>query len=314
MFRFIADFNRVYNRSRAFRRIYLFPVAAFALLNGFCSSSVHAQNAGGDPNTNTEDTNITQSGDLWYFGLDSKSNNIKPANYNYQVTLTDTADTSGTFVWTIIQGADKVDLYDGTSRANSVTISGKNTVTLWSKAPSASGASVVQDVTVQLSLNGKVNGTFSTTVFAPSSLTFLYNVDNAAGTNGYKSEVHYSILDQFGEVLSKNVEINEDWQATVNDIPGNGWQYRNTFNGVQTLNGEGSTTANPSNWYDNLTRIGEQNPTSLPPQNPLLGTLVNHWAGQWRVGSLYTQDGPNNNYGIPVRSLTWHIFRDHGRN
>jgi Glucodextranase, domain B len=233
---------------------------------------------------------ILQDADLWWFNMAS------PANYKVNVTLTAQGASTGSFHWEVVDGTDKVNFENN---ATSIDITDKNTVGLKSIGASASAANVTKDVTIRLTYNGTAMCDFTTVVFAPSRLVFLRNVDLADATYGYESDLHYSIKDQFNRTLSSNVELNEHFTTgQIADFPGMNWRF--------PVNG-GATVA-PTDWFDKVQGEGATfMPTPQNPQNPLGGTKVSHWDGEWSIGS--TGIGA----GLQVQTNTWQKYRDHAR-
>jgi cysteine-rich repeat protein len=255
---------------------------------------------------------IAQSGDktneLWWF------DGANAANYSERVTLTATGVNTGAFQWDVTAGADKIDFENG---MDSFTANNDNTVDIISTAASAAAARVTNDITITLRIDNRLVCTFNTVVVAPDHLVHRGDTDNAVGANGYRSEVSYRIEDQFNRVLPNNVEINEDWGATVSDFRGENWvAWNGACAGDATgENCEGSALVAPAGWFDNITRAGAGfTPPRLNPQTPLGNVSVDHRPGTWRCGSTTVNIGPANNPGRVVRTLTWQIFQDHGRN
>lgn len=137
------------------------------------------------------------------------------------------------------------------------------------------------------------------TVLAPDSLTHLNDVDAADPVWGYDCQIHYSIHDQFGTVLPRNVPINEQWTSgVVADFAGMNWR----------RGAEGSATVAPTNWFDHVNgETAGHNPAPVNPGTPNAGVAVYHWSGDWRVGSLTIGRGRR------VRSVTWQKNRGFAR-
>jgi len=157
-------------------------------------------------------------------------------------------------------------------------------------------------VKVEVTLSG-VSGKASKllTVHTPKSLTHLRNVDYDDPTEGYLSEIHYSIQDNTGITLPDDVELNECFTGpTVDDYAGTDW----------VRGAAGGTTWSPSDWWDCIT--GQRSPctpTAQNPQKPVLGnTKIHHFPGDWYVGS----ETPG--LGVLVKSgVKWQRYQDHAR-
>ncbi len=262
--------------------------------------------------------NIVQAGaptnDLWWF------NGANAANYSERVTLTADGAATGNFAWETILGDTKINFENG---ADTFAAANDNDVDILSTAASAAAATPQNDILVELQINGKVVQERPTMVLTPNRLVHLGDTDNNSGT-GYQSLVSYRIEDQFNRVLPHNVEINEDWGATVSDFVGEDWVAWNAACAGDPTgeNCEGAATVGPANWADNMTRPGPGTgctgnpctPARQNPQTPLGAVKADHRPGTWKCGSTTVAVGPGNNPGKIVRTLTWQLYRDHGRN
>lgn len=220
--------------------------------------------------------------ELWYF------DNQTPAGYSVSAPLTANR-RGGTFQWT---ASPHLTLSSATDPAPTVTTA-------------QASASPGRDAWIRLR-HTAADGTagvasYALTVLAPDSLTHLRNVDNPHATWTYESRIHYSIMDQMGTVLPRNVPINEQWTGgIVADHAGMNWR----------RGAEGAATVNPADWND---WIGGENvafaavPTPVTAADPAAGTAVYHWPGDWRVGSLTIGSGRR------VRSVTWQKNRGFAR-
>jgi len=230
---------------------------------------------------------ITGGTELWHF------NGSTPANYPLQQTLSAGAGgAAGTFTWSIVSGAGFAD-FNGSAAALGPS------VTLKSKLPSGARNDVQLKVDF-LGTGGQTgSATLNFTVLTPDHLNFLRNVDSASATFVYNTQIHYSIQDQFGTVLPRNVPINEHFTAAPTaDFAGMDWR----------RGGEGNANVNPADWFDNVD--GEtpgHTPGPVPPGNANEGVLVYHWPGTWQVGSNTIGSGKR------VASVTWSKSRGHAR-
>jgi hypothetical protein len=211
-----------------------------------------------------------------------------------QQTLTASVAGSvpGVFTWTVQNGAAIADLDGAPVRVG-------NSVTVKSKDASAAN----NDVTIQVNFVGTGGetgvATQRLTVKAPNSLTHLRNVDGTDPTFVYRTEIHYSIQDQFGTTLPRNVPLNEQFTAAPTaDFPGMNWR----------RGPEGGATVNPTDWFDHVQgETPDKTPTPVPPTDAAAGTPVYHWPGTWRVGSTAIGNGR------PVKTVTWSKSRGRAR-
>jgi hypothetical protein len=120
----------------------------------------------------------------------------------------------------------------------------------------------------------------------------------ASANFGYRTEITYTIRDQFGALLpGGNIQVNEDFTGSaVADFPGMNWlltieMFFALTNPVFSDVIEG----------ENLSK----NPTPQAPQNPLGSTKVVHWGQDIYVGSTTVGQGKK------VQTATFQKYRDH---
>ncbi len=144
------------------------------------------------------------------------------------------------------------------------------------------------------------------TILAPESLTHLRNVDRAVAGLGYESEVHYSIHDQLGTVLPRNVPLNEEFTGpAIQDFPGGNWT-RPPACGAAGVCG---ASFNPADWSDRVTGEGDAGaiPAPVGPAHPSAAVAAEHWPGDWFIGSSVIGDGRR------VSTITWQRNRGFAR-
>ena len=217
--------------------------------------------------------------ELWNF------NGETPASYSVSSVLR-TNRTGGTFNWTVSPHLTLSSAADATP-----------TVT------TASPSIVRRDARIRVSHTDtsgvRSAASYRLTILAPESLTHLRNVDNADATYAYETEIHYSIHDQFGTILPRNVPINEQWSGgVVADSAGMDWR----------RGAEGGATVNPADWHDRVQGESAGHiPAPVAPAHADAAVAVYHWPGDWRVGSLTIGSGRR------VRSVTWQKNRGFAR-
>jgi hypothetical protein len=240
---------------------------------------------------------VTQNGDLWWF------NGAQPQNYNTFVYLTAVGATTGTFMWDVVAG--NVALYPA---YRSVTIHNDNRVILTGTgaSPGASGG-VKKDVQINLTINGTQVATYSTVVFAPDHLDFMGTDAQPDSVYGYLSRVHYRIRDQFYRTLPDDVELNEKWTGSVvKDWTGGGpynwWRHSNNIMSWALVH--------PADWVDNIGGAPVATAAPQPVGPSVLGSVlpVQHWPGQWAVGSLTVGAGTLMCCEGPYTTCTWRKF------
>lgn len=217
--------------------------------------------------------------EMWYF------NNETPPNYRTRKQLR-TNRAGGTFNWSV---SSQLTLSSPTDA--------RPVVTTRDKSASRDDAWIRIQHTAA---DGTVSAaSYSLTVLAPDSLTHLRNVDNPDGTYAYSCEIHYSIHDQFGTQLPRDVPINEQFTAAPTaDFAGMDWRRGN----------EGSSTVSPADWFDHIQgESAGHTPAPVAPGSPDAGVAVYHWPGTWRVGSLTIGNGRN------VANVTWQKYRGYAR-
>jgi hypothetical protein len=235
---------------------------------------------------------IVGSSELWWF-----EGERPPAYPVDQALVANAGGRPGTFRWEIVSGITFAD-FNGFP-----TAVGPNAL-LTSKSPSRS----VDDVDVKAEFHGAAgetgSATMKATVKAPQSMTHLGNIPSStpAPPGNWQTLVNYSIQDQFGTTLPRNVPLHEFWfdKPPVPDFSGTNWP-----NFPPT---EGAATVNPASWNDRLS-IRDGVPPVLVP-TPLApgggGPLIQHFRGGWRVGSLVP------GRGRVALLTTWRFFQDHG--
>ncbi len=216
--------------------------------------------------------------DLWWF------NNENPqGGYNITATLSVQPMTAGTFKWDVTAGTSKVDLNNGGTSADSITATDDNTVTVKNTAASAAAASVTKDVTIQLSYDSTVIGSFDLTVAEPNHLVHLTEFSNSYPGYGYETKIYYRIEDQFNRVLPYGINLNESWTTgIVDDYGGMDWERGPAM----------PAFVNPVNWSDWI--VGERSTKTPTPTDPYQldsGVAVYHWSGLWKIGSSVIGDG-----------------------
>ncbi len=219
--------------------------------------------------------------EMWNF------NGERPAGYAVSSRLS-TNRTGGTFTWSV---SPQLTLSSPTGATPTVT-----TVT-----PSAARRDAWIRVRHTDAGGTRTAASYRLTILAPDTLTHLRDVDNPNAGFGYQTEIHYSISDQFGTTLPRNVPINERWSGpAVIDFPGGNWR-RPT---------EGSATVNPADWYDFVTGVSAGTgfiPDPVAPTHADAAVAAQHWPGAWRVGSLTIGNGRR------VSSVTWQRNRGFAR-
>lgn len=239
------------------------------------------------PAPTTVPITIGGNAELWFF------NGTTPASYPLEQVLTaGSGGVAGTFNWSLNSGGTFADF------SGSPTAAGA-TATLKSKLQSAARNDV--EVKVDFVGTGGQTGTATRkfTVLAPDRLNFLRNVDKADATFAYETEIHYSILDQFGTVLPRNVPLNEQFTAAPTaDFAGMDWR----------RGPEGGATVNPADWFDRVQgETSDKTPKPLAPGSANAGVAVYHWPGRWQIGSTTIGSGKT------VRNVTWSKSRGFAR-
>lgn len=217
--------------------------------------------------------------ELWNF------NGETPADYTVS-SVVSTNRTGGTFNWTV-------------SPHLTLSAAAGATPTVTTITPTAARRDAWIKVSHTDTAGVRSAASYSLTILGPESLTHLRNVDNANATYAYETEIHYSIHDQFGTVLPRNVPINEQWSGgVVADSAGMDWR----------RGAEGGATVNPADWFDRVQgESAGHTPAPVAPGHADAAVAVYHWPGDWRVGSLTIGSGRR------VRSVTWQKNRGFAR-
>jgi hypothetical protein len=217
--------------------------------------------------------------ELWYF------DSATPAGYEVSKPIHSNR-SGGTFVWSC-------------SANLTLSATGVAAPTVTTAAASATA----RDAWIRVShtdASGTVTAArYTLTIKAPSSLGHLSDVDNADATYAYMSYIHYSIKDQFGTILPRNVPINEQFTAAPTaDFAGMDWR----------RGPAGAALVSPTDWADQVGgEVTGHTPTALAPGSAGAATAVCHWPGVWRAGSMTIGSGRQ------VKSVTWSKSRGFAR-
>lgn len=216
--------------------------------------------------------------ELWFFDGET------PANYTVSDQVR-SSRTGGVYSWTV-----------SAHLTLSSASAAEPTITTASSSPQ-NGATVALRHTMPDGTETRAS--YSLTVRAPGSLNHLRNTDRADAVWGYDTRIHYSIQDNLGTTLPRNVPINEDFTAAPTaDSAGMDWR----------RGAEGSATVSPADWNDHVQgETAAHTPTPVGPGHADAGTAVYHWPGNWHVGSLTIGSGTN------VAAVTWQKNRGFAR-
>lgn len=241
---------------------------------------------------------------LWWFNGENPG-----GSYHVTTTLVAQAVTTGTFVWEVIWGADKVDLCNDGAVADALTTTDDNTIEVISTAASAPAESVTSDVIIRLVYNGTEVWTRDLAVFAPHRQIHLNDSDSPSGV-GYSSRITYELRDQFNQRMPYFIPWNEDIDG--NEVHSNAttvsaaaitiWENENWGWGS-----EGSALVSPSAAVDVIEYVA---PDKIPTvENPHGGNepVDRSPSGAWYVGSATIGKG------VRVGNCVWKRYRDHSR-
>lgn len=223
---------------------------------------------------------ITGPNVVWWF------NGADPGNANMPVSvqLTTASVSGGSYSWTATANANKISLQNATT--NTVTITG------------AAKSGQAGDIKIKVTVNGMPSDEYAITVKSPNQLVRTNIQHSANATFGYRTEITYTIRDQFNSLIGAgSIPVNEDFTGTaVPDFSGTNWAITAD---------KGFTASNPiiSDIIEgeNLTK----NPTPQAPGNPLGSTKVVHWGQDIYVGSTTVGSGRK------VQTATFQKYRDH---
>jgi hypothetical protein len=222
---------------------------------------------------------ITGPNTMWWF------NGATPSSYSSQTQITlSTEDTGNSYSWSVVTGGSKV------------TLSNQNTANVTLTSSGASGS--MNDVGIEVVVDGQVSDQFNLTVRAPHQLNHTSTSHSADGTWGYRTEITYNIRDQFNTSLpGQAIPVNEDFTTgVISDFSGMDWRQAN----------EAGATLPLPNVSDVITgEISTHFPTPQSPQSPLGSTKVCHWGQDIYVGSATIGSGRR------VQSNTHQKYRDH---
>jgi hypothetical protein len=222
---------------------------------------------------------ITGANTMWWF------NGATPASYASQISIVlSTENTGNSYSWSVVSGTNKVTLQNQNTANVTLTSAGKS--------------DSANDVGIQVVVDGQVSAQFNLTIRAPHRLVPGVIAHTSHSSQGYRTEIVYSIRDNFNNLLpGQPITVNEDFTTgVVYDFPGSNWQ----------IALEASDTVNIPQFADvitgdNLTRT----PVPQAPQNPIGETKVCHWTQDHYIGSTTIGAGRR------VQTNTHQKYRDH---
>jgi hypothetical protein len=231
---------------------------------------------------------ITQSNNIWWF------NGYSPYSTSAVLTAQGTS-AADVCVWQVVTGADKASVVANITEGGV----GTSRATITSKGASVPAAKVTKDIEIKVVINGSRVVFFKTVVFAPYRLVHTGDRDVPASSIpglsvGFYSYVSYDIYDQFNRLLPRGVPLNEDFTSDdVGDyFPIDDWELNESM--------QGSLTTTVPRFNDNIGQAKEgSSPAPLVPSQPLASVKVDHWTGNWNIGSETTGGG------ISMRSSAW---------
>ncbi len=168
--------------------------------------------------------------------------------------------------WTVIAGANKINLSTTSGSPTTVTASGNE----FSTSPG--------DIQVIATYNGVQSTPVSLTTRVPGRFTHL-TPDTLQCTSqfGYYSFIYYEIRDNLNDLLPSVLPLNENWTTDViPDYTDSDWVRGPAAGGV-------TLTDRPAVFYDRIG--GESGDKMKPPPVCGDGIPVQHWGQEWRFGT-----------------------------
>ena len=236
---------------------------------------------------------------LWWFGGQDAQ------NYAEQVTLTaEGLPNAGEFVWTVAAGQDYVEFENG---QDTITKNNVNTVVVRSTDASREK----DDVTIQLTWNGKAVPSRTLTVSAPQHTIVLngYPQDFAYDPTGFSTLYRLQVLDMLNEQpVPAPLEINDGFFGEfVRDLQGSDWVKGDP--NWQMTSGKPGDEGQFTDLYQGPLIAGEPDPMPVAPTHPQAGTAIWHQPQIYRAGSMST-DPP---LGRPVKRHCLQFYRGKAR-
>ena len=247
---------------------------------------------------------LTLANEVWWNGYNSDGKTkINLSRYPVSSQLKVEGVSSGTFVWSIIIGSDRVELAkDKTSTAFSSTITedNDNSIYVYAKA----GSVKENDITIQLQFNGLVICDRKMTVYSPKSVkvvnikhkrwrTSLFGFSN----EGYKTILTYRLLSQFDKIIPQ-YPVGELFSSNWYSVIQNKWKPGDT----------GGYFTNDNGQFTDTISVSSPNPDSQYPNNPLGTVLVRYITQQIRSGKV----NATKNVGLLLRTNIVREYLDHG--
>jgi hypothetical protein len=222
--------------------------------------------------------------DLWYFGSGITSQSSYATQFTYSITLTATG--SGTPVWNVASGSDKVVLtpHPGT---NTATISSSGTK--WS--------SQLLDVGITVTMSGLTSPPYTITTHVSYSMVFDSLDPQCPPTYGYLDTINYKVQDQLGNSLSVYAfDFNEKFTTGFTNTNNSNWPAPLTGPATNTMVSDTISGA----------VVNFQPPPTPTPVCSGNDTETQYATQEWYVGSL------NTGSGIKLQSDTWTRYADWG--
>jgi hypothetical protein len=265
------------------------------------------------------DGNVNAGSDLWWFNGES------PHNYHVSETYAEqgippAAFAGATGMWEVADDQYPADLYDLNTRAHAKTFTyqsnAQQNIPRSMEVDSASYSSEGQfgQTAIKFSLLAipamKVGAGFTGTsvpfkVFAPQSVSTPSYSDLATNDNHvFETDAKFKILDQFGNVLPRGVEMHEEFAAVAwtPNVPGEDWKHGIPDFGI----------VDPSAVVDHYSGFGDAvfaATLPVPPTDQHAGEPVDHNTQYYYVGSTAN----TTTLGILVETHTIQFYRGKAR-
>lgn len=211
------------------------------------------------------------------------------------------------YTFEVFRGQDKV-FWEANGRSSYTAPRGTNNAVLKSNSPSLSKGDIGLRIRISDGPISVISRDASITVKAPDFLTKFATMHSSNTNRGYRSQIGFTIQDNFNKVLPRDVEINETLGTLINDyvligVEAN-WTFASPNGAIVPPNQVGDTMTPPGNL------LGTRFPTPLNPAQSsgnYDGTKVKHrniniWVGSTTPGR-----------GINVYLANQQYYFDHGQ-
>lgn len=232
-----------------------------------------------------------------------------PVLYPTEVPISTGLPASGSFVYEVTVGADKLALLDRVKPVSKLTLKDSPNVVVRGIGPSKANKDVKVKIT-HTPPGAKRSAVYSTEleVRAPAQLGNLSCSHAAMGGRGFESEFRATLRDNFGAAMPY-MDYNEDFDAgTLASGVSSEWEapFKARKRGHSLTLGDAGTVDHYSVEVTGGATPKTMTPVPSNPQNPLGSNPVGSFNHRWYAGS------PTPGQGVQLSAHVGQLYADHG--